>query len=339
MNIYDYLNKKNALRSMSDEEFIDFLPKFTKEFYDYGLDNLLNAYNKGLTNINKDWDNLKKKLIKDNNINSTSIVGLNIIKKNMPHIYEVENYKGKSIKNMWIPDIIKKAIRNNRKSHITPYVSEIIRQVGFTAGTSKVTIYRPLLTKRIVEYFNAKNILDICTGWGGRMIGTRCIPGTSYTGIEPCLKTYNGLVDIKKNLNIEDITLYNSPAEDILPKLKKEYDIAITSPPYFNLESYSDEDTQSIKKYTTYDTWVKGFLRPCVKGVLSKLITGGHSCWSVKNFKTDKKYNLLDDIINIHKESGWNLRNDIEFYVGNCIRPGSGKDTRGKEITYVFMGL
>ena len=72
----------------------------------------------------------------------------------MPHIYEVQNYKGKSIKGMWNNTNLLKAIRTNRKSHSTPYVSEIVRQIGFVSGNSKVTIYRPLLTKRIVEYLD-----------------------------------------------------------------------------------------------------------------------------------------------------------------------------------------
>jgi len=334
MNIYDYLNIKNKFRDMDENEFIIFSTTFSEKLYDYGFKKLLEDYNNSLTTTENDWNNLKKKEINKDWINAQSTVGTNIIKRHMPHIYEVSNFKGENIKKLWTRGNILKALIVNRKSHPTPYVSEIIRQIGFMCGTSKVTIYRPLLTKRIVNAFNSKNVLDVCVGWGGRMLGSACIDDVKYTGIEPFSKTYKGLYDIKNELNLENVILYNDIAENILPKLNKEYDLALTSPPYYNLEIYSDESTQS-HNYGTYEQWTNKFLKPVVHGVLDKLVDGGKSCWSVKNFKTDKSYNLLDDIIRLHEEKGWK-KIDREFYVGNCTRPGLNMK-QGKESTYVFI--
>ena len=192
-NIYTYLNERNLNKTLNEDEFINMLPELVKYIYQYGFYNIITDYNKTLTNSNIDWNNLKKKKIDKNYISSTSTTGLSIIKQNMTHIYDVKNYKGINISGLWNENNIKKALIVNRKTHSTPYVSEIIRQLGFMAGTSKVTIYRPLLTKRIVEYFNAKNVLDVCVGWGGRMLGSACINGVKYTGIEPFTKTYNSL--------------------------------------------------------------------------------------------------------------------------------------------------
>jgi 16S rRNA G966 N2-methylase RsmD len=332
-DIYKIVNVKGSLRALSDEHFEIFLPEFCEKLVEFGFDQFIQNYNNGLQKNFKDWNNLKNKKIEKDWINSTSVVGLNIIKRNMPHIYEVCNYKGLNIKQMWDKSHLEKALRANRKSHPTPYVSEIVRQLGFTAGTTKITIYRPLLTKRIVEELNGKNVLDVCVGWGGRMLGTASIDGVKYTGIEPFSKTFTGLEKIKKELKLDGVTLYNDIAENALPNLKKEYDLALTSPPYYNLELYSNEKTQS-HNYGSYEDWIDKFLKPVVHGVLDKLIDTGYSCWSVKNFKTDKKYNLYDDVVKIHKERGW-IKIDREFYVGNCIRPGSQK--QGKEITYVFV--
>tara|TARA_R100001086_G_C11813209_1_gene252130 strand:+ start:216 stop:1223 length:1008 start_codon:yes stop_codon:yes gene_type:complete len=333
MEIYDIVNVRNSLKNMSNEEFEIFLPEFSNKLFLYGFDKFIKDYNDGLENNIKDWKNLKNKKVDKDWINSTSVVGMNIIKRNMTHIYEVCNYKGVSIEKIWNKTQLKLALRSNRKSHSTPYTSEIIRQLGFTAGTSKITIYRPLLTKRIVQELNAKNVLDVCTGWGGRMLGSACIDNVKYTGIEPFSKTYIGLDNIKKELKLDNVILYNDVAEKVLPKLKKEYDLALTSPPYYNLELYTDEPTQS-HHYGSYENWIEKFLKPVVYGVLDKLLDTGYSCWSVKNFKTDKKYNLYDDIVKLHKDKGWK-KIDREFYVGNCIRPGL--DKQGKEITYVFI--
>lgn len=265
------------------------------------------------------------------------MVGISILKHFMTHIYEVKNSKGISIASLWTTENIQKALIVNRKSHSTPYVSEIIRQIGFLAGGSKVTIYRPLLTKRIVDYFQAREVLDVCTGWGGRMLGSACLDNVHYTGIEPCRKTFEALDAIRQKLSL-NVTLYNDAAEKVLPMLERKYDLAITSPPYYNLEIYSDEATQS-HHYGSYTEWVAHFLRPVVFGVLDKLKEGGVSCWSVKNFKTDKYYPLYDDVVELHKERGWQLL-DITFFVGNGFRPGhkggTGQKGANKEITYAF---
>ena len=278
MDILSYLNKRNVLRNMTDEQFELFLPVFCEKLEKYTFKKILIKYNEKLSDPIKDWNNLKKKLINKNNINSTSITGMNIIKINMTHIYDVENYKHLSISKSWNKEILQKVVRVNRKSHSTPYISEIIRQIGFVSGTSKVTIYRPLLTKRIVEIFKAKNVLDVCVGWGGRMLGSVCIDNVSYTGIEPYTKTFKALENIKKDLKLTDkqVKLYNDVAENVLPSLNKEYDLALTSPPYYNLEIYTDEKTQS-HHHETYEIWVSKFLKPVVEGVLDKLVEGGKS--------------------------------------------------------------
>jgi hypothetical protein len=339
-NIYDYLNKPKLNEKLSEEEFTKILPNLINSLLKYGFQSLINEYNdQYLSNIKYDWEKLKSFNIETNHVNAQSTIGLSIIKKYMTHIYDVKNYKGKSISLLWTKENIEKALRVNRQSHSTPYLSEIIRQIGFIAGTSKVTIYRPLLTKRIVEYFGAKEVLDVCVGWGGRMLGSSCIDGVNYTGIEPCSKTYNSLQQIKCELGLDRVSLHKDAAENILPTLEKKYDLAITSPPYYNLEIYSDEATQS-HHYGNYKNWYDLFLQPVVYGVLDKLKDDGKSCWSVKNFKTDKQYNLYDDIVNLHKERGWE-QIDLEFFVGNSLRPGSkdknGNSKKSKEITYVFV--
>ena len=41
--------------------------------------------------------------------------------------------------------------------------------------------------------------------------------------------------------------------------------------------------------YGTYELWLENFLEPVIKQCLDKLNSNGVSCWSIKNFKTDKK--------------------------------------------------
>ena len=214
--IYSYLNVKKLNNNLSTEEFEECLPNLVNALYDYGFERILCDYNNhSLKDSHDDWESLKQKQIENDFASSTSIVGMSIIKKNMSHLYDVKSHKGVCIRDQWTHENIDKVLRLNRKTHSTPYVSEIIRQLGFMAGTSKVTIYRPLLTKRIVDTFEAKSVLDVCVGWGGRMLGSVCMEGIHYTGIEPCAKTYQGLTNIVNELELNDqVTLYHDIAEN-----------------------------------------------------------------------------------------------------------------------------
>lgn len=335
-----YLNVAGLNKTLCEEQFEALLPRLVEEMFEYGFDRLLDDYNRSLCSPEKDWERLKKMEADKNEISSTSTVGLSIIKKVMPHIYQVRSYKGLCVRDMWTKEKIEKVLRLNRRTHSSPYTSEILRQLGFMSGTSKVTIYRPLLAKRIVQVFQPRRVLDVCVGWGGRMLGTMAVSGTEYVGIEPCTPTFNGLSKIIQQLGLEKrVQLFHDKAEHILPQLEDHsFDLALTSPPYFNLEIYSEETTQS-HYYGSYEEWVKCFLKPVVECVLRKLKEDGKSCWSVKNIKTDKSYPLYDDIVRLHKEQGWE-KMEVEFGVGNCLRPGAkdkdGKSKTSKEITYVF---
>ena len=61
MNIYNYLNKRNILKNMSDDEFDIFLPQFAEELEKVGFDSIISKYNQKLKDEEMDWENLKKK--------------------------------------------------------------------------------------------------------------------------------------------------------------------------------------------------------------------------------------------------------------------------------------
>ncbi len=317
-----FLNKKNSLRQLSDDEFNAILPSLALELEQHGM-----LYDQSTKDdILKDWKALCKKPASIN-ISATNTSGMKIMRKHMRHFYDVANYKGKSVTSLWKQENLEKALRLNRSGHSAPYSSEIIRSLSFANGLNKVTMYRPLMARNVVTYFNAKSVLDVCAGWGGRMLGS-VSAGASYTGIEPYTKTFHGLESIRDELNLTNVTLINQPAESV--HNLQTYDLALTSPPYYNLEVYSNEPTQSIMS-KTYTEWVNTFLEPVIQKVIACVT---YSCWSVKNFKTDASYDLLSDVIRIHEKYGWKQM-DITFSMTNSKRPGNSKKT--EEITYVFI--
>jgi len=134
----------------------------------------------------------------------------------MENFYDIKDPKGRSFSNQWTAINLEKILTWNRKSHSTPYLSEIKRGVYFCTGMTKNTMYRPTLTKLICnKYAKCGYVLDPCCGWGGRMMGT-VASGANYIGFEPNTKTYNNLLKIVSFLGIEHLVqIYNDVAENI----------------------------------------------------------------------------------------------------------------------------
>lgn len=280
----------------------------------------------------KDW----KKLQSANE--STTITchardGLKIIEHYQPHFWKVESPTGESIFKNWSnEDLRQKALERTQKHYTKIYKSEIRRNLAFFSKAPLPTIYRPLLVKGIVKHFNAKLILDPCIGWGGRVLGTLSIPDTKFIGCEPCLETYKGLKEMAAFVGCADrVSILNEDCLKALPRLESNsFDLVLTSPPYFDLEVYSKEVTQSISQFKTWDEWVKGFLEPTIKECLRCLKSEGVSAWSVKNMK---KHKLQDEVFRIHKDLGWKHK---ETFGMTATPRNSGGKARITEETFIF---
>ena len=107
-------------------------------------------------------------------------------------------------------------------------------------------------------------VLDTSAGYGGRLVGfiASGIAG-HYIGIDPAGQSHEGNLRMAQDMrHAESVTLINLPAEDVSVEMVGRCDFAFTSPPYFSKEHYSDEPTQSWKRYATGDAWRIGFLAP-----------------------------------------------------------------------------
>lgn len=315
------------------EKYNEVIPLIIKEFTGAGFETTEAFFEKEIDH-KKEYNDLKIDNISVNEIKAQKTTKSNkLIRKYMPHINEVEDHNGNSIKTLWNEANLKKAFKSLDKPNrtVNSNLSEIKRAIKF----NPVTIYSPIMTKSIVKTLECKTVFDPCIGWGGRMIGTTCLGDDyHYTGFEPFTKTFNGLKKMSKDLDIErQIDIYNHPVEQFLDTINdKTFDMCLTSPPYFDLEVYSNEDTQSIKNFKTYEEWIEGFIKPIIDYVCTHITK--YSCWSVKNIKTDKKYNLLDDVIKIHEDNEWKL--DRQFSIKKNTKNNVQADG---DITYVFVKI
>jgi len=300
----------------------------------------------------RDWNRLQKENFltpqgEIGEIGSRARVGHYVIDKHMPHFHDVQNHHGRSVRNSISQEALEKALHMNVRGHSTPYASEIRKMITMGLGLGSVTKYRAKVAKTIVRYFAAQRVLDPCAGWGGRMLGA-IAAGATYMGCDPDPRTAAGLRAILADPSIPApaaarATVIEKPCEKALVEdlqAMEPFDMILTSPPYFNLELYTAGE-QSTVTHPTWDSWVTDWLKPVILGCLARLKEGGVSCWSVKDFRTDKAYGLVAAVTAIHKEAGFTLVKTVKMQgVGrmgiNRIND-EGKATRkSEEDTYCF---
>ena len=336
-HLYETSIPKTELTEEKEPHIRAKLSVIAKQIVDCSNTVLVDEYTKDQRT--KDWLSLETKVVIEHGdvipIDTRTRPGHKILDHFMRHFYDVKNYKGVSVRDLLGQASLEKALMQNIQMHSTPYVSEIRRMIVMTGGLGNVTKYRTVTSKAIVQFFGAKRVLDPCCGWGGRMLGTLAVKDTIYVGCEPDPNTAKGLKNI-----LEDAALplavrsrgriLEKPAEVALTELAtmEKFDLVLTSPPYFNLELYTAGD-QSTLAHKTWEDWTEKWLKPLILGCLSCLKEGGVSCWSVKDFKSDKKYPLAAVTKKIHKDAGWVIVKTVTMTGSG--RPGGKRIEEGKE--------
>lgn len=172
---------------------------------------------------------------------------------------------------------------------VVKFVDESKYREAFRLGAYVATQFKPTVAKYVYNRFNAKTVLDTSCGWGDRLAGFWASNAETYVGCDPnpnVYKTYmeqckfydkhifnnegllmeftacNGLQWFRYE-GSKTVTIFNAPAEDIKDFPELSYDLAFTSPPYYNTERYAEgikEETQSWFKYKEFDSWLRDFL-------------------------------------------------------------------------------
>ena len=328
IDIQDYLNKKNSTRDLLDEEFEILLPELAEQLCYVTIEN--EYTNRQLID---DWTKLKSWSGESNSINSTSRIGMKLCEHFFPNFYEITNNKGNSVKSLRNKDNIIKILRWNRKSHSTPYLSELKRGIYFCCGMTKNTMYRPQMAKLICDYYKAKVVLDPCAVWCGRMLGV-VASGANYIAFEPNTKTYNNLQRLIDFLGIKDkVTIICDDAMNMDNYDISNVDLIITSPPYFDLEVYTNEATQSITKHTNYKDWSEYFLLGIIEKCNSKLNIDGVSCWNVGKVG---KNDMNDDVLKYQTQLQFNKINTFSVVSSKRQANQTNEIKKSSDITVVY---
>ena len=164
--------------------------------------------------------------------------------------------------------------------------------------------FKPSIAKAFYDYFGSVNVLDFSAGWGDRLAGFYCGETTkSYVGIDPNTlnhPNYKKQVEFYKKHQTffeeeKKVDLICEPAEDVdYSKYENYFDTIFTSPPYFNVEKYSDEDTQSYVRYKNIDSWNEDFLHKAIGKMIPTLKKDGILAINIADVYSPKAKDYFD---------------------------------------------
>lgn len=181
-------------------------------------------------------------------------------------------------------------------------------------------------------------------GFGGRMLGALSSKNNyRYVGTDPCTETMYHLHQlgeyIEQVTGREDSYELHCCGSEEFKGPKNSIDFAFSSPPYFNLEVYSDEPTQCFNKFPELEEWLEGYVRATIKNIKYMLKPGKFYAVNIADFKvgSGQVVAYVDEWIRISGEEGMPLFDTV--YLGVTARAGSAEQAAGelkKENILIF---
>ena len=205
------------------------------------------------------------------------------------------------------------------------YPTAIRRALELVSGEN-VQNFKPLNARAIAEHLCPDlwgRVYDYSAGYGGRLLGiTTSNMRYDYTCIDPNTETVDRL-NYLNSLVANPGTVIQSVSEEYQPE---DMDLAFSSPPYFNLEKYSDEETQCMVRYTTLDEWFEGYVAPTMANIQRGLNNDGIFATNIADYKSygNKEYEVVQRWIQTAEKIGFKYNGMIKMMLNT--RPGVGND-------------
>lgn len=140
-----------------------------------------------------------------------------------------------------------------------------------------VSVFNPLIAMDLYCKFKPTCVLDFTMGWGGRLVGACALNIPKYIGIDNNTNLVTPYDQMTTFLNKHSTTQIELHFKDALfiDYSKLDYDLVLTSPPYYNVELYS------ATKEHSREEWNQDFYIPIFNTTFEHLKKGGHYCLNI----------------------------------------------------------
>jgi len=267
-----------------------------------------------------------KKINKDNILNLNNYSGISIFKHFAPHFYEAKSsltnnsltQKPSMIEGFHRDDILLRVI-NERLSKNKNMNGNMIKQGLFNSyRVYRASIFFPSIAKFLYSKYTQEGdiIYDYSMGFGQRLLGALSLPhNIKYVGVDPFRKSFESNVNIfqffKDNIPMfkQDVDLRCCGAEEFIDEqYKDKIKFAFSSPPYYNLERYVEEESQCYYS-RSYVDFINEWWRKVVDNIDYMLAPDGIFAINIKD-KVDN-FSIKDDMVNVIREKGYEI---IDMY-------------------------
>ena len=157
--------------------------------------------------------------------------------------------------------------KNNTKNQ---YI--VLKEV-YNICISAINIMRPLNCMEIYTKYNAKRVLNFCAGWGGTAVAAAALNLEAFYGIEinaDLKNPYDNMVTYLKTKSAGIFDVRFCDAIDVDYSLMN-YDTVFTSPPYYFIEKYDNN-----QKYNSKKEMDEKFYKPAFIKTYNGLQSGGY---------------------------------------------------------------
>lgn len=269
---------------------IKYQPKFDNENhknYDINIDHKTNKYTIKYSLLNTS--------LYEYNVISDAYTEMCRVKssiKNKKSVYEF--FKNKKFHSIWL-----------NFNNINELNTKILRDLlYYNLNRIELTNFPSVVAVAVYKLFNSKKILDMSSGWGDRLLAAITHDYNYdidyYYGVDPnkCLfRGYKSIIKLSKNPH--KFILINNVFEKV--KIYKKFDLMFSSPPYFDFEKYTKDNSQSYIQYSSVDEWLNKFIYVSVLKIYSLLEINGHMCINISDTgKFPYVYKILKFIENIN---------------------------------------
>jgi len=238
-----------------------------------------------------------------------------------------------SLRGRFLNDVkLKRAIKicyEHRDEGADAVIPKNLRRAFDLVSGGSIQNFKPMNARAVWEYicpvFKGR-VLDFSSGYGGRMLGAMTSKMRyHYTGIDPNTKTYNGLTALGTLINATLDTEFemNCMGSEDFDPVAGDYDAAFSSPPYFNLETYTDEPTQCMNRYSDIDRWFEGYVEPTLKMVHKALDNDAIYAVNIADYKMGKEqFQIVERWKELSQKVGFKYQDTVHMLLN--VRPGVG---------------
>lgn len=305
--------------------------EIAKDVFNYLRKFDFSSYRVNIKKMERDWNNLKKTniLIEEKNtkkyISNIASTGNKVYRYFFPNLMKLKNGTKYSIYEcLTNPEILWKIIRN-RTGNTFLYTwdrSKPARQYPFnltclnmfiqgaksTGLASHGSQFKPALAKAIYSNFvkEGDNVLDYSAGYGSRLLGfwAANIKDSKYYAYEPNTETYNGLVNMSNYFGLP-ASIKKCGSEEELFDVK--FDFVMSSPPYFDQETYSVEESQAYIKNPKYEDFMENYWRKTVQNIKTMMKDNAVFGINIGNESNAFMIKIKNDFTRIIEEEGFVL--------------------------------